>query len=86
MAVEGKKTDTHNRVIEKLAAMDDKPEIDGVDTDSAVDDIAAFDEVVVWGHENPAETNNVFVRGVDEWVTFAEAVSSHCSTRPISSV
>ena len=66
--------------------MDDKPEIDAVDTDSAVDEIAAFDEVIVWGHENAAETNNVFVRGVDEWVTFAEAVSSHCSTRQISSV
>ena len=86
VVVEGKKTFTHNSVIEKIAASDDQSEIGGKDTDSALDDVAAFDEVVVWGHEIVAETDNSFVRGVDEWVTFAEAVSSQSFARHISSI
>ena len=86
MVVEGNQTDTHNRVIETTAASDSKPELDGVDTDSALDDVAAFDEVVVWGHETVAGTDNIFIRSVDELVTFAEAVSSQSSARHISSI
>ena len=74
--VEGKKTGTHHKVVKKTAADDDNSEIDGVDADSALDNVATFDEVVIWGRETVAETDNLFIRGVDEWATFAEAVSS----------
>ena len=86
MVAEGKKTYTYNKVVENTTASDDKSEIDGVDTDSALNTVAAFDEVVVWGHETVAETDNSFVRGVDEWVTFAEAVSSRCYATHSSSI
>ena len=86
MVAEGKKTYTHDSVIETTAANDDKSEIDGWDTDSTLDNVATFDEVVVWGHETVVETDNSFVRGVDEWVIFAEAVSSRCSARHTSSI
>lgn len=46
---------------------------------------AEFDEVMVWGHEAlPDESTDPYVRGVEEWIAFAEQVSSgprfSCST------
>lgn len=39
--------------------------------------IGEFDEVVVWGHGGTVdEGSDIFVRGVREWVGFAE--SMHC--------
>ena len=36
---------------------------------------AAFDEVVVWGHESIADSAaDPYVRGVEEWISFAEQV------------
>lgn len=34
-----------------------------------------FDEVVVWGHEMVPDGEDGYVRGVEEWIGFAEAVS-----------
>lgn len=37
---------------------------------------SAFDEVVVWGHESTADSSaDPYVRGMDEWISFAEQVS-----------
>lgn len=40
-----------------------------------LDEVARFEELVVWGHESVPEEDNVFVKGVEEWIKFAEAVS-----------
>lgn len=37
----------------------------------------SFDEIVVWGHEMLPEDDDVYVKGVSEWLKFAEAVSLH---------
>ena len=38
---------------------------------------AEFDEVMFWGHEAlPDETTDTYVRGVEEWIAFAEQVGS----------
>jgi ribonuclease H2 subunit C len=34
-----------------------------------------FDEIRVWGHDAVPEADDVFVKGVQEWIGFAEAVS-----------
>lgn len=34
-----------------------------------------FEEVVVWGHEAVPEDEDLYVKGMQEWVGFAEAVS-----------
>ena len=86
VVVEGKKTYTCNRVIERQAASDEKSEMDGIDTNGALDEVAAFDEVIVWGHDTVAGTDNSFVRCIDEWVTFAEHVSSQSPARHRSSI
>lgn len=40
-----------------------------------LDEVARFEELVVWGHETVPEDDDVFVKGVEEWIRFAEAVS-----------
>lgn len=37
---------------------------------------AEFEELVVWGHEVVPEGDDVYVKGVEEWVGFAEAVGT----------
>ena len=39
-------------------------------------EVASFDKIVLWGHESLVEGDDSFVKGVEEWVGFAEAVSS----------
>lgn len=33
-----------------------------------------FEEVVVWGHESVPDDEDAFVKGVEEWIGFAEGV------------
>lgn len=35
-----------------------------------------FDEFVVWGHEALPAADDTFVKGVEEWLQFADAVCS----------
>jgi ribonuclease H2 subunit C len=42
---------------------------------------ASFDEVVVWGHELLPEDGDEYVKGIEEWITFAEAVRRAASHR-----
>ena len=35
-----------------------------------------FDDFVVWGHEAVPAADDTFVKGVEEWLQFAEAVCS----------
>ena len=42
-----------------------------------VEEIAQFDEMVIWGHEELAADDDIFVRGVEEWIGFAEAMHSY---------
>lgn len=36
---------------------------------------AVFDEIMVWGHEAVPDAVDVYVKGVEEWIGFAEAVN-----------
>ncbi|QIW99739.1 hypothetical protein AMS68_005257 [Peltaster fructicola] len=40
---------------------------------------ASFDEVVVWGHESLPDADDAYVKGIKEWIGFAEAVG--CPSR-----
>jgi len=33
-----------------------------------------FDEIVVWGHDQVPAADDTFVKGVQEWIAFAEAI------------
>lgn len=39
-----------------------------------LEEIGTFDEVMVWGHEQMPAGDDVFVRGIEEWIGFAEAM------------
>ena len=43
---------------------------------------SSFGEIMVWGHEMVPEDGDVYVKGVQEWIGFAEAVSS-CSIESV---
>ena len=40
-----------------------------------LEEAASFDEMMVWGHEAVPEGDDPYVKGVEEWIAFAEAVS-----------
>ncbi|KAL9125082.1 MAG: hypothetical protein Q9217_005665, partial [Psora testacea] len=48
---------------------------DAQDTRS-LEEVGSFDEVILWGHESFVEGDDAFVKGLGEWVGFAEAVRS----------
>ncbi|KAL8689368.1 MAG: hypothetical protein Q9218_004946 [Villophora microphyllina] len=39
-----------------------------------MEEVGEFDEVVVWGHERTVEGDDEVVRGMEEWIRFAEAM------------
>ncbi|KAI0432069.1 ribonuclease H2, subunit C [Xylaria sp. FL1042] len=46
---------------------------------------AAFDELTIWGHESASDsTADPYVRGMEEWIAFAEEIHSF-TTEPASS-
>lgn len=46
-----------------------------------LDELSSFDEVVVWGHDQLPALDDPFVKGVEEWIAFAEAL--HWSKAPV---
>lgn len=70
------KNDTHGRAID---SRDEEGEGDeDAEPVKVLEETASFDEVVVWGHEAVPESDDPYVRGVEEWVAFAEAVGLGC--------
>ena len=67
---------------EELRAMEEGDEMDGVVDGMGEEEVEVkmleqkgpFEEMVIWGHESVPENDDVYVRGVEEWVAFAEAV------------
>jgi ribonuclease H2 subunit C len=41
-----------------------------------IDAVAMFDEFTVWGHDQIPAADDTFVKGIEEWVAFAEAIHS----------
>lgn len=41
-----------------------------------LEELATFEEVVVWDHEKTVEADDEVVKGLEEWARFAEAVSN----------
>ena len=48
---------------------------EGFEEAQALEEVASFDKIVLWGHESLVEGDDPFVKGVEEWIGFAEAVS-----------
>lgn len=51
---------------------DEEPELP--ESTKVIEQVAAFDELVVWGHDRIPSTDDHFVKGIEEWIAFAEAI------------
>ncbi|KAL8997201.1 MAG: hypothetical protein Q9169_003467 [Polycauliona sp. 2 TL-2023] len=47
---------------------DEEPEV------KMLEEVATFDDFVVWGHEAVVDGDDAFVKGVEEWIEFAAAL------------
>jgi ribonuclease H2 subunit C len=36
--------------------------------------VSSFDDMVVWGHDRVPDSDDTFVKGIEEWISFAEAI------------
>jgi len=62
---------------------DEEDEDQDMPETKAVEELATFDEVMVWGHESVAEAaDDPYAKGIKEWVSFASAVC----TFPVTSI
>lgn len=48
---------------------------EGVQTVGTLEEVAEFEEVIVWDHEAIRSGEDTFVKGMEEWIRFAEVVS-----------
>lgn len=64
------------RLRRREEAMDESMDDDDEEEEDVkvMEEVGEFDGFVVWGHENVVDGDDAFVRGVEEWIGFAEAV------------
>lgn len=63
--------------IEKPKHEDEEEEEADVSEDTfAVEEVSTFDSVMIWNHETvPESSEDPYIKGVEEWIGMAEAVS-----------
>ena len=68
-------------IVQKVQSPTKEPESRDIDSDEqeegkvlALRQLGSFSEVRLWGHESMAEGDDPFVKGIEEWIGFAEAV------------
>ena len=42
-----------------------------------LDEVGSFKKVIIWNHESVVHGDDAFMKGLSEWIGFAEAVSHH---------
>ena len=42
---------------------------------TVLNEVGLFDKVVIWNHESVVDGDDAFVKGLGEWIGFAQAVS-----------
>lgn len=62
------------RAEDSLSAEDDEDE--PVEEVQIMQEVATFESLTVWGHDvAPAEVDDSYVKGIQEWMSFSHAVS-----------
>lgn len=57
---------------EETSKMVDEEEEDEV---KIMEEVGDFNEVLIWGHEAVADSEDIYVRSLEEWIGVAESVS-----------
>jgi len=67
-----------DRILPKETPAGDDEDTEDVPEVKVMEEQAEFGDLMVWGHEAlPDDMADPYVRGVDEWVAFAEQVCCH---------
>ena len=53
---------------------DDDDEPDLPEPVKVVEQVSTFDEMTIWGHDHTPSSDDSFAKGVEEWISFAEAI------------
>lgn len=59
----------------RTGALEEDDDDEDTEPVKVLEEAASFEEIVVWGHETVPESDDPYVKGVEEWIAFAEAVS-----------
>lgn len=54
---------------------DQEEDGEGTQTVGTLEEVAEFEEMIVWDHEAIRSGEDAFVKGMEEWIRFAEVVS-----------
>lgn len=75
---EDRRMERENGYVDGIGGQEgEEDEEEGEEILTVLEEVAAFEEVIVWGHERVVEDEDGFVKGIAEWTRFAEAVSSN---------
>ncbi|KAI4122242.1 MAG: hypothetical protein LQ347_006573, partial [Umbilicaria vellea] len=68
------KHSTDGRTVDgKTAALEAEDGDEDMEPVKVLEEAASFEEIVVWGHEAVPTSDDPYVKGVEEWIAFAEA-------------
>ncbi|KAL8783640.1 MAG: hypothetical protein Q9213_004500 [Squamulea squamosa] len=74
---EAKEDNTQRKNVKRLTRQqlqDEDVDEDDEEEVQVLEEVAGFKDFIVWGHEAVADGDDAFVKGVEEWVKFAEAM------------
>lgn len=65
---------TQRTIVEPTPILDDDEEPELPEPIKIVEEVSSFDEMMVWGHDQNPSCEDTFVKGVEEWISFAAAI------------
>ena len=74
VVIKGAKVELGAKPMEWIATPHDDEEETGESGLKSSEQVGDFDDIIIWGHETMAEADDVFVKGVSEWIRVAELV------------
>lgn len=78
---------TDKTLIEPIPPADDDDEDDDEEPElpeitKVVEQVSSFDELTVWGHDQVPVSDDSFVKGIEEWIAFSEAIHGKSVAQP----
>ncbi|OAL29882.1 hypothetical protein AYO22_01788 [Fonsecaea multimorphosa] len=72
---------TYTAVDEDIEIADEEDEDEPPEPVMLLEELSTFEDVIVWGHDAVPTNEDTFVKGIEEWIAFAEAIHG-TSTKP----
>ncbi|KIW81985.1 hypothetical protein Z517_05011 [Fonsecaea pedrosoi CBS 271.37] len=65
---------TYTVVDEDIEIAEEDDDDDPPEPVKVFEELSTFEEVIVWGHDAVPTNEDTFVKGIEEWIAFAEAI------------